>query len=121
MASLPDSGVQERYTSMLDLKWSPADKAVARRAFDLALRRELETVIGEVKKMAGRIEQPSDLWELERYLTVRRKEIDRQYDYRYSVLLLVFGNLLRQGRLSEQELDGLGEDKLTSIRCVAKL
>jgi integrase len=30
------------------------------------------------------IQQPSDLWDLEHYLTERRREIDRKYDYRYS-------------------------------------
>ena len=54
------------------------------------------------------------------YLTQSRKEIDRKYDYRYSVLTLVFGNLVRKGRLSEEELHGLAEDKIASIRSYAK-
>jgi hypothetical protein len=58
---------------------------------------------------------------MERYLTGRRKEIDRQYDYRYSILPIVFGNLLRQRGLSERELHGLGEDKLDPIRRCARL
>jgi hypothetical protein len=33
----------------------------------------------------------------------------------------VFGSLIREGRLSEKELQGLGEDKLESIRSYAKL
>jgi hypothetical protein len=44
--------------------------------------------------MAGQIQQPSDLWDLESYLTQYRKEIDRKYDYRYSRLTHVFGKLL---------------------------
>ena len=70
---------------------------------------------------SGNIEQPSDLWDLEHYLTESRKRIDRPYDYRYSVLTDVFGRLIREGRLSEKELQGLGEDKLESIRSYAKL
>src|SRR5438876_12427899 len=54
------------------------------------------------------------------YLTERRKEIDRKYDYRYSQLTHVFGRLLYEGRLGEEELGGLGEDKLKSIRSFAK-
>lgn len=111
MASL---SLHDPYTDMLDLKWTPAEKAIARTAFDLALRRELDAVIREAKEMAGKIEQPSDLWELEHYLTQRRKDIDRLYDYRYSMLPLIFGNLLRQGRLAEHDLHGLAEDKLAS-------
>lgn len=77
-------------------------------------------MIQETKKMAGKIEQPSGLWELERYLTSRRKEIDRQYDYRYSVLPVVFADLIRKGRIREEELHGLSEDKLESIRSYVK-
>jgi hypothetical protein len=53
-----------------------------------------------------------DLWDLEHYLTERRKEIDRKYDYRYSQLTLAFGKLLRESRLGEEELRGLREVKL---------
>jgi hypothetical protein len=48
-------------------------------------------VIQEAKKMASQIRQSSDLWDLEHYLTQRRKEIDRKYEYRYSQLTQVFG------------------------------
>jgi hypothetical protein len=57
---------------------------------------------------------------LEHYLTERRKEIDRKYDYRYSHLTDVFGKLLHERRLSEEELRGLREDKLKFIRSFAK-
>ena len=70
--------------------------------------------------MASQIKQSSDLWDLEHYLTERRKEIDRKYDYRYSQLTHVFGKLLHESRLSEEELRGLGEDKLKLIRSFAK-
>ena len=50
------------------------------------------------------LEQLGGLWELEHYLTQTRKEIDRKYDYRYPVLPLVFGNLTREGRLSEERV-----------------
>lgn len=74
----------------------------------------------EAKKRAEKVRQPSDLWDLERYLTARRTQIDRQFDYRYSVLIFVFGDLIRRGRLNEQELQGLGEEKLASIRRYAE-
>ena len=121
MTSLPRPVVQDTDTSIRDLKWSPAEKAIARKAFERALQQDLEAVIREARKMAEKIEQPSDLWELERYLTERRKEIDRQYDYRYSVLLFVFADLIRKGRLREEDLHGMSEDKLGYIRSYARI
>jgi hypothetical protein len=103
-------------TPMHDLKWSAAEKVIARKAFNLALERELQAVVLEAKSKAAKIQEPSDLWDLEQYLTQRRDEIDRIYDYRYSVLPLVLANLLSHGRLVEDELHGLGEDKLGWIQ-----
>jgi len=83
-------------TQNLDLKWSTAEKTIARRAFDLALTREFDAITQEAKRRAANIKERSALWELEEYLTESRKEIDRKYDYRYSVLTLVFGSLIRK-------------------------
>jgi hypothetical protein len=51
--------------------------------------------------MAIGIYEASELWSLERWLTQRRREIERKYDYRYSVLPVVFATLIRQGWISE--------------------
>ena len=114
------SATQDNYPYQNQPIWSRSEKVIARTAFDAALGRELHEVIQEAKQMASQIRQSSDLWDLERYLTQRRKEIDRKYDYRYSQLTHVLGRLLQEGRLSEEELRGLGEDKLKSIRSFAK-
>jgi hypothetical protein len=106
---------------MHELKWSPGEKAAARKAYDLALKRDLEAVVREAKERAAKLKTPSELWDLEDWLTKRRLEIDRLYDYRYSVLPLVFAALLRRGLLSEAELSGIGSDKLDRIRLAASL
>ena len=114
------SAIQDSYPYQNEPIWSRSEKTIARKAFDAALGRELHEVIQEAKKMASQIQQSSDLWDLEHYLTERRKEINRKYDYRYSQLTHVFGRLLYEKRLREEELSGLREDKLTPIRSFAK-
>src|ERR1700724_1508157 len=114
------SATPNRFPYENDPTWSRSEKAIARKAFNAALKRELHEVIQEAKQMASQIQQPSDLWDLEHYLTERRKQINRTYDYRYSQLTLVFGKLLCESRLGEEELRGLLEDKLESIRSHAK-
>ena len=107
--------------SIRDWRWSPAEKAVARRAFNLALAQELEAVIREAKERAARVHEAAELWELERWLGERRREIDDRFDFRYSVLPIVFSGLLRDGKLSEDDLHGLARDKLDSIRYMARV
>ena len=105
---------------MDNMRWSDAEKKIARRVFDQALQRELDEVIQEVKQMALDIKEPSDLWKIEEYLTRRRKAIDSDYDYRYSQLPLVFGVLVRRGRIRVQDLQGLDEEKLAFVRVMTK-
>jgi|SRR5579859_6182108 len=114
------SATQDRYPNQNEPIWSRSEKTIARKAFDAALERELHEVMQETKKMASRIKEPSDLWDLERYLTERRKDIDRKYDTRGSRLKDVLGRLLFENRLGEEDLRGLREEKMKSIRSFAQ-
>jgi hypothetical protein len=66
----------------------------------------------EAKQMANQIKEPADVWALEGYLTQRRKDIDRKYEFRSSRLTRVFGTLLWERRIREEELRlGRGQDE----------
>ena len=93
---------------------------IVRAVFDAALKRELHEVMQETQVRANQIKEPADLWELESYLNRRRKDIDRKYDFRSSRLTSVFGRLLFEHRVSEDELRGLGEDKRKAIHACAQ-
>ena len=114
------SATPNRYPFQNEPIWSRSEKAIARKAFDAALKRELHEVMQETKKKASQINEPDDLWDLEQYLTERRKDINRKYDTRGSRLKDVLGRLLYENRLGEEELRGLREEKMKSIRSFAQ-
>jgi len=109
-----------RYPYQNEPIWSRSEKALARKAFDAALKRELHELMQEAKQMANRINEPADLWNLEHYLTQRRKNIDRKYDTRGSRLKDALGRLLYENRLNEEDLRGLREEQMKSIRSFAQ-
>ena len=115
------SATRDHYPHANEPIWSRREKAVARTVFDAALKRELHGIMQEVRWRSNQISKLDDLWDLERYLTEHRKDIDRKYDFRTSRLTWVFGRLLFEGRASEEELCSLGEDKLKAIRSCAKV
>ena len=114
------SATPNTYPYQNEPMWSKSEKAIDRTAFDATLKRELQDVMRKTKQMANQIKEPTDVWELEHYLTERRKEIDRKDDFRSSRLTDVLGRLLYEKRLGEEELGGLREDKLKSIRSFAE-
>jgi hypothetical protein len=99
-----------------NVRWTAAEKKVARKAFDRALKCNLKEIIEEAKRRMAKVNEPSDLWELEAYLTETRKTVDRVYQFRESRLLTVFSNLMGDGRLKEGDLVGLQPDKIDRIK-----
>ena len=114
------SANQDHYPYQNRPNWSKSEKVVARRVFDAALKRELHEIIQQAKQKARQIRGPADVWELERYLTRRRKDIDPRYEFRNSRLKDVLGRLLYENRLVEKDLQGLSKDKVEQIRSFAQ-
>ncbi|MGF6231521.1 hypothetical protein QFZ27_005476 [Inquilinus ginsengisoli] len=105
---------------MFDLKWTPSEKKIARRAYEAALDAALARIVAEFKTKAARVATPSEMWDLEEYLRQQRRHIDTLFDYRYSQLAFVFAVLIREGYLDEGSLAGLSEEKLEAIRRVLR-
>ncbi|GAA0584012.1 hypothetical protein [Rhizomicrobium electricum] len=105
---------------MFQLKWSAAEKKIARSAYDAALHAALNKVMTEFKQKAQAAASPSEMWDLQNYLGDRRWEISSIFIYSYSKLPLVFAWSLRNGCLEEKALAGLSDDKLKVIRSMAK-
>lgn len=103
------------------LDWSKAEKNVAKRAFNLALERESQGLIDKVRRKASAVSRLDDVWKLNDFIWNERKAIDEKYDYRYSELLIVFARLINEGWLTQDDLEGLGEDKMRWIRTILSL
>ncbi len=99
--------------------WTTAEKKIAHRVFDAALRSELAEIMQAFKSMAAAAKEPNDLWSTEEFLTQARKSINQKYDYRYSQLEMLFVRLLRENRISKEDLTGLSEEKLHYIDRIA--
>ena len=82
-------------------------------------KNECNHIIATLKEQLNNISEPKEVWRLEDYLSEKREEIDQKYDYRYSVLIRVFGILVGEGWIEMKDLDGLEEDKLQKIQIIA--
>ena len=52
---------------MTETEWSKQEKKIARRAFEVAYRRECMAALEVVRKMAAEIDDLTDLWRLSDY------------------------------------------------------
>ncbi len=102
-----------------DIRWNPKEKKIAKLAFDKAYLREMSEIKNALVDKIKKLKDDTDVWQIQNYLSNRRDEVDKKYDYRYSQLILVFGQLLREGYLMENDLTGLDEEKINFITSLA--
>jgi hypothetical protein len=55
------SANQNTYPYQNEPTWSKSEKAIARTAFDAALKRELQEVMRKTKQMANQIKEPTEV------------------------------------------------------------
>jgi hypothetical protein len=103
-----------------DETWAPTEKKLARIAFDRAFERQCTAITQEARRMLEATTAPSQIFRIQEYLTEQRRTVDRIYDYRYSQLLGVFGRLLSDGWLREDDLHGLRPEKIAKIKREAR-
>lgn len=94
---------------------------MARRAFDLAYQREVDSLIELVRRRFDALSSVDSVWELHDYLSSRRHEMEGRYDFRLPTLLFVFASLVKDGVLRVEDLEGLSNDKLAKIAALSRM
>ena len=106
-------------TDIRNMNWSQKEKKITRTAFNKAYDSEMKYIDIALRKRVSEIREAQDIWETHDFLTEQRNQIDRKYDYRYSVLIGVIGRLIREGLIRKEDLAGLSEDKMEAIEGIA--
>jgi Photoprotection regulator fluorescence recovery protein len=104
-----------------EIIWSDTEQAIAQTAFQTAYQRETETLIEHIREQSSQIKMIDEIWQMHDYLSARRHQIDGKYDYRYGSLVFVFAQLLKEGWLKIDDLQGLEKDKLAKITALSRM
>ena len=106
---------------MNDWKWSDSEKKLAHRVYEEARLSELAETLSGFKARAAALASVDDMWLLEEFLRNRRRDLDEKYQYRYSQLPWLFARLVREQRVTPDQLVGLSEEKRSEILRLASL
>ncbi len=99
--------------------WTITEEDIAKKAFDIAYKREIEALIDSVRLRVSSLNEIDDMWRLHDFLSVKRHEIDGRYDFRIPTIIFVFADLVKNGWLNLSELDGLDADKISKVAALA--
>ncbi len=106
---------------MRELQWSPAEKKIARQAYDAGRERVLAETVAAFKAKAAAVGTPGEMWAMQDFLVTREGDLNHLLDYRYSQLPRVLGQMIGRGLLEESAVAGLSEEKREIIREVAAM
>ena len=68
-------------------------------------------MLADFKARAAAAKSVDDMWAFVEQAQAWAHEIDETFDYRYSRLLPLFGQLLRDGCVQRSQLEGLSDEK----------
>ena len=97
------------------LGWSPTEQNIARRAFDVAYKREIDALTHPLRHLSESISCQDDIWRIHDFLSTKRHQIDGRYNFDYNSLLFLFAELIQDNLLDISELEGFNNDKLIKI------
>jgi hypothetical protein len=100
---------------VINVGWTQIEEDVARRAFEIAYKRETNALIDSVRHKASCLTEIEDMWHLHDFLSAKRHEVDGRYDYNLPMLVFVFAGLIKDGWITLKELEGLNSDKIAKI------
>lgn len=104
-----------------EIDWTVTEKELARTVFETAYHREVAALVQEVQEKVQELSGLDELWQLHDYLSARRHDIDGKYDYRDSMYLFAFSQLIKEGWLSLDELEGLHPTKRKKVAALARM
>ena len=103
------------------LSWTAAEKEIAIAAFQQAYDRETKALVEEIQAQVTHLSSPEHLWRLHDYLSARRHDIDGKYDSRDPALLFAFSQLVKEGWLGLEDLEGLSAEKLKKVAALSRM
>jgi hypothetical protein len=99
--------------------WSEQEQGIARVALDRAQLRAVHVLIEAIRVQSGRLDSMDSVWNLHDFLSTQRYQIEGRFDFRLDGILFVFASLLKEGLISLEELEGLGDEKLAKIKAMS--
>jgi hypothetical protein len=104
-----------------EIQWSSQEQQIAKAAFEVAHTREATELVEFVRNQAIGISAVEDLWKLNDFLSARRHNLDGKYADCPNTLMFVLAELLRDGWLKIEDLEGIAKEKLTKISLLSRM
>ncbi len=106
---------------MQNLTWSANEKQLARTVFERAALEEERELLEYFKRKSATLKNMEGLRSLLHEMQETERRYQEKFDFRYSQLIILFGRLVREGRIGIEVFNGFSQEKLEFIEKIASL
>ncbi|BAQ65685.1 hypothetical protein [Geminocystis sp. NIES-3709] len=104
-----------------ETQWTSTEIEISQRVLKTAYQRETETLVTQIRHQINNLTEMEQLWQIHDILSAKRYDLDGKYDARESMLIFTFAQLLKEGWISLEELQGLDPTKLAKVSSLSKM
>ncbi len=108
-------------TTLTQAQWTDTEIEISNRVLGSAYDRETNTLVAEVRQKVENLKDVQELWQVHDLLSSKRYDLDGKYDARESMLVFTFAQLVKEGWVNLDELQGLDKAKLAKISSLSKM
>ncbi|MGI0480399.1 hypothetical protein ACN4EE_06380 [Geminocystis sp. CENA526] len=108
-------------TTITTAGWNHTEIEISHSVLQKAYQRETETLMAQVRSQINNMTDMQQLWQVHDLLSAKRYDLDGKYDNREPMLVFTFAQLLKEGWISLEELNGLDSAKLAKISSLSKM
>lgn len=99
--------------------WTSEEEAVARCAFELGKQRSISSLIDTLKDQSLKLDTPESIWSLHDFLSTERYQYEGRVEFDFSNILFTLADMIKSGLISFEDLNGLGQLKLSKIKAMS--
>lgn len=99
--------------------WTSEEEAVARCAFELGKQRSISSLIETLKDQSLKLDTPESIWSLHDFLSTERYQYEGRVEFDFSNILFTLADMIKSGLISFEDLNGLGQLKLSKIKAMS--
>lgn len=108
-------------TTITQTGWNHTELKISQQVLKKAYQLETEALMTQVRSQITNMTNINQLWQVHDLLSAKRYDLDGKYDNREQMLVFTFAQLLKEGWINLEELNGLDSAKLAKISSLSKM
>lgn len=99
--------------------WTQHEETVARQAFEIGKQRSIEALIVTLREQSALLDTPESIWNYHDFLSSERYQYEGRAEFDTTSILFTLADMIKQNLITDADLQGLEQTKISKIKAMA--